>query len=81
MRLATGVAAEIKRGYYFVQAQIGTGSAAATISIDGLTAIGHDDFTFAAAGYVIIPLPECTITPTLTGDAVLAISPVAIDAR
>ncbi len=81
MILANNVATKIKRGYYFVQIAMTAGTAAATISVEGLTPAALSDFTKSAASTFYVALPECVITATLTGDAKIALAPVAVDTR
>lgn len=81
MLLQTATATKVKRGYYFVQIAMTAGTTAVTISVEGLTAIAITDFAKSAAAYFYISLPDCVLTATLTGDAKIALSPVAVDTR
>jgi hypothetical protein len=81
MLLVTATPTKFKRGYYCYQASIGTGTTAVTISLNGLTGVALADLTKSASAVGYISLPDCVLTATLTGDAKLALEPVARDAR
>lgn len=81
MKLSSGEAVTIKRGYYFILCEMSSGSTSAVASIHGMTGQDISEFTFSASGVARVYLPECTLTPTLTGDAELAIEPIALDTR
>jgi hypothetical protein len=81
MLLVTATPTKIERGYYCYQASIGTGTTAVTISLNGLPGIALADLAKSASALGYISLPECSLTATLTGDAKLALEPVARDAR
>ncbi|ESZ07259.1 MULTISPECIES: hypothetical protein [unclassified Mesorhizobium] len=81
MILVTATQTAFKRGYYAYHASMTSGSTAATISINGLTAVALAELAKSASAFGYIALPACTITVTLTGDAKLALEPVGRDHR
>lgn len=81
MLLKAATPTRVKRGHYFVQIATTSGTTAATISVEGLPGVSLADFTTSAAKTFYVSLPECYITATLTGDAQIALSPVALDTR
>ena len=69
MKLATATIINITSGDYVFNVEIGTGTSAFEISLDGGDFTEIDDSSLTAAGNGQMTLPSCRFRATLGGDA------------
>lgn len=81
MILTNGTPVALNRGKYYVHLYVPTtGTLAATVSVNGVTAVADPTFAKSASALFAVELPECVLTPTITGTGVVcAIEPIYTD--